>query len=511
MVPSNKLQVQELLAGSSIGVLASSIVLLFLSWLVVSRGPPRLPILGNLHQAPNKQPWKKYKEWSDTYGPIISVQNGATTTIIISSWEIIKMHMARKNTVYSHRPRLQFYEHVTGGLNASVLPYGETWKAHRDLRNCLLKPSMTVKYRQIQHVEVMHLLHILPSRDDFSSAIRRFIASLFTTLAYGTRMEHDSDPEIEELEGILREISVESEAVMTGAAAITAVLFPSLGSLSTRWRTKADMLHTKLTTALQERAKVALQKPTWNWVKEIQKSEMSQSLSLKELSHFVGGLYEAAMAPYQGLRIIIAAIILFPDAAARVCSELDEVIGKDRLPDFADCDRLPWTNAFIKEAMRWRSLTPLGAPRAASKDDVYLSYRIPREATVLVNTYAIDHDERIFPDPDEFKPERWIADSSLPQVLYGFGQRGCPGRHMGQDSLFIATSRLLWAFNIESSEPGALDRERLLESADGTSLSSFMPEFKARFSPRSAQHQSVVEEQWESAQKDSDILLAQVM
>ncbi|KAK6820189.1 hypothetical protein RU639_007484 [Aspergillus parasiticus] len=522
MALSTKLQAQELLSGPSIRVLASSIVLLFLSWLVSSRsrkeqlplppGPPRLPIIGNLHQAPSGQPWRKYKEWSDKYGPMISVRNGASTTIIVSSWEIIKMHMERKNTIYSHRPPMLFFERVTGGLNASVLPYGETWKAHRNIRSSVLKPSMTVKYREIQHVEVTQLIYELLSKDDFSPVIRRCIASVFTTLAYGTHVEQDSDAEIEELEEINRKITVASEAVMTGPGAITALLFPSLGLLSNRWETQADALHIQLTTVLEERTKSALRKTTWNWVKEIENNEKSQCLSLKELSHLVGGLYEASMAAYQGLRVIIAAIILFPEAAARARDELDKAVGKGRLPDFVDCDRLPWTNAFIKEAMRWRSLSPLGAPRAAFRDDEFMGYRIPRFATILINTYAIDHDEKTFPDPFDFKPERWIDNPHLPQLLYGFGQRGCPGRHMGQDSLFLVTSRLLWAFNIESGESGDLDLERLLDSAHGTSLSSFMPEFKAKFSPRSAQHRLVVEEQWESStQKDSDALLAQVM
>lgn len=48
-------------------------------------GPPRLPIIGNLHQAPKLWPWRTYREWSKQYGPIFSLKYGGDTIIMLSN------------------------------------------------------------------------------------------------------------------------------------------------------------------------------------------------------------------------------------------------------------------------------------------------------------------------------------------------------------------------------------------------------------------------------------------
>ena len=61
----------------------------------------------------------------------------------------------------------------------------------------------------------------------------------------------------------------------------------------------------------------------------------------------------------------------------------------------------------------------------------------------------------MYPEPDAFKPERFInADGSLrddPVVTsaFGFGKRVCPGRHFVDSSFFIVVASLLSVFKIE--------------------------------------------------------------
>ncbi|KAL4734143.1 Fumitremorgin C synthase [Aspergillus similis] len=467
-------------------------------------GPTKLPIIGNIHQVPRQFPWKKYKEWADIYGPIMSFQFAGTTTVVFSSWDLIKTHVERRNTVYSSRPSVPFFLHATGGLSASILPYGPEWKLQRNIRSSVLKPSMTMKYREVQDLETTQLMYELLSSNDFSINLRRCIASIFLTVAYGERCKDNVELEaIDQLEDLNRAIAIHAETLFSGTAAIVMQLvFPRalVERLPARWKKDADILHDKLTADLVGRARAALRRPGWNWVKEfhanreVEKVEgEARDFRLKRLAYMVGSLYEASMAASQALRIIILAGILHPEAVSRMQEELDTVVGRNRFPDFNDTGQLPWTQAFIKEAMRWRSLTPMGSPRATSDEDECRGYRIPRGATILVNVWAMNHDEMVFPEPFTFNPERWVHNPSLPQMLYGIGQRACPGRHMGQDSLSLGTARLFWAFDMVQP-PGAeeIDQERFLDS--GTTLASFVPDFEVQFTPRSAQHRRVIEE-----------------
>jgi cytochrome P450 len=68
---------------------------------------------------------------------------------------------------------------------------------------------------------------------------------------------------------------------------------------------------------------------------------------------------------------------------------------------------------------------------------------------------AILHDPVMYPDPDSFKPERFInLDGSLRQdpvltTLFGLGKRICLGRHLADATIFIVIASLLSVFNIE--------------------------------------------------------------
>ncbi len=56
----------------------------------------------------------------------------------------------------------------------------------------------------------------------------------------------------------------------------------------------------------------------------------------------------------------ILAMKLYPDVQRKAQAELDEVIGKNRLPDFNDRDRLPFIEAIVKETLRWLPVGPTG-------------------------------------------------------------------------------------------------------------------------------------------------------
>lgn len=59
---------------------------------------------------------------------------------------------------------------------------------------------------------------------------------------------------------------------------------------------------------------------------------------------------------------------------------------------------------------------------------------IPGNTTVLISPYVAHRNQRVFPDPESFNPERWLGESgkSLQQyfILFSTGARGCIGRNI---------------------------------------------------------------------------------
>ena len=73
-------------------------------------------------------------------------------------------------------------------------------------------------------------------------------------------------------------------------------------------------------------------------------------------------------------------------------------------------------------------------------------------ATDDVGTPPVHLNEHDFPEPHEFKPERFIQQRDYPGIFghsaFGWGRRICPGMHLGLASVSINIARILWAFDV---------------------------------------------------------------
>jgi len=56
----------------------------------------------------------------------------------------------------------------------------------------------------------------------------------------------------------------------------------------------------------------------------------------------------------------VLAMVAYPDAQKKCQAELDRAIGRSRMPTLEDRDRLPYIRATLREALRWRAVSPIG-------------------------------------------------------------------------------------------------------------------------------------------------------
>jgi len=198
---------------------------------------------------------------------------------------------------------------------------------------------------------------------------------------------------------------------------------------------------------------------------------------------YAGGTHTTVIATTS----FILAMMLYPEVQKRAQAEIDSVVGQDRFPNFEDRDELPYIAALIQEITRWAPIAPQGLAHRAMKEDVYEGYRIPEGATIVANIFSIARDEEMYPEPLEFKPERFLGSS--PQVdphkfVFGFGRRVCPGVYFAEASLYLNFSCILAAFTI--SKPLNERGEEITPPAEFESngLLSQPKPFKCRFIPR---------------------------
>ncbi|KAH6919314.1 cytochrome P450 [Coprinopsis sp. MPI-PUGE-AT-0042] len=151
---------------------------------------------------------------------------------------------------------------------------------------------------------------------------------------------------------------------------------------------------------------------------------------------------------------LILALAQHPEAQRRAQEEIDSVIGPGQLLDFDDLARLPYLQALLKEVVRMWPVTPLAVPHATSEDDVYKGFFIPGGTMTFANTWAIFRDPAHYPNPFEFRPERFLKDGQLnPEVLdpescgFGYGRR-----YLSQESLGFFAMSLLAKFDVFPSK-----------------------------------------------------------
>jgi cytochrome P450 len=146
-----------------------------------------------------------------------------------------------------------------------------------------------------------------------------------------------------------------------------------------------------------------------------------------------------------------------PEVAARVRREVDDVLA-GRPARIDDLPRLPYLRQVAKETLR---LYPPGwlFPRIPLEEIAIAGYRVPRGANVFFSPYALHHDDRSYPEPESFDPDRWIPDraAEIPPCAYlpfGLGQRSCIGDSMAMTALLIVVATLMsrWEFR---GVPGA--------------------------------------------------------
>ena len=148
-----------------------------------------------------------------------------------------------------------------------------------------------------------------------------------------------------------------------------------------------------------------------------------------------------------------------PGARDRLEAELAAVLGDGPAsPD--DVPALPYTQAVVNETLR---LYPPAyvTGREAIRDTTIGGTRIPKRHIVLISMYTTHRDPRFFPEPDAFRPERWLdgLEKRLPRgafIPFGMGSRKCVGASfaMMEATLLLATIARRWRFELAAGEIG---------------------------------------------------------
>lgn len=145
-----------------------------------------------------------------------------------------------------------------------------------------------------------------------------------------------------------------------------------------------------------------------------------------------------------------------PEKASVAFEEVQRVLG-DRTPVADDLPQLPYLTASLKEALRIYPPAAGLLSRRAMADIKAGSWVIPKGSMIIVAPWVLHHDARHFPQPDAFRPERFMPDAPpLPRsawMPFGLGPRVCIGQHFAMTEMTLVAAMLLQRYDL-AREPG---------------------------------------------------------
>ena len=172
---------------------------------------------------------------------------------------------------------------------------------------------------------------------------------------------------------------------------------------------------------------------------EVDSKERASILSEDYIINSVGDMFSAGSDPVTAaLRWVIAYLVHHPECQGDIQSQLDNVVGRNRMPGLDDRPKLPLIMATIMESLRLGNVAPTTLPHYTLKDTTLAGYHVPKDTVVMANLMAVHLDPSIWENPNSFNPRRHIdSDGQLITnsgnfLPFSAGRRVCAGEALAK-------------------------------------------------------------------------------
>ncbi|GMH09464.1 hypothetical protein Nepgr_011305 [Nepenthes gracilis] len=427
-------------------------------------GPFPLPIFGNLFELGSK-PHKSLAKLAHKHGPLMTLQLGQVTTIVISSAEMAKQVLQVNDISFTNRNVLD----AVCALNhhkASIIwmPVSATWRNMRKICNS----HIFSKYRldsthHLRRTKVEELLAYVQSCCQAGVAVDIGQATFITNLNllsntfFSVDLLQPGSDKIHEFKETVWNIMVE-----VGKPNF-ADYFPMLKRIDPQAIRKHTAIHFKklmdlFNTMINQRL-LAIKSGSFE-IKDVLDEllnisyENGEELEQSYLPNLLLDLFLAGADTISStLEWAMAELLRNPDKLTKAKEELEQVIGRGNLVQEGDIERLSYLQSIIKETFRLHPPAPFLVPRKVNADVELCGFTVPKDAQVLVNAWAIGRDQNLWENPHSFEPERFLGlemnvkGRDFELIPFGAGRRICPGMPLAMRMLPLMLSSLIHSFN----------------------------------------------------------------
>ncbi|WJX52173.1 hypothetical protein P8452_38310 [Trifolium repens] len=143
--------------------------------------PPRLPLLGNLHQLGLLPHWS-LQNLSHKYGPLMLLYFGKVPVLVVSSADAARKVMKTHDLVFSDRPHSKMLDILLyGSKDVASCAYGEYWRQIKSLSVLHLLSNKRVRsYHRVREEETLRMMEYI--KECCSSASPLNLTELCSTI-----------------------------------------------------------------------------------------------------------------------------------------------------------------------------------------------------------------------------------------------------------------------------------------------------------------------------------------
>ncbi|CAN6466345.1 unnamed protein product [Victoria cruziana] len=431
-------------------------------------GPKGLPIIGNLLQLGIRfsELEPTLRKLRDRYGPIFSVRLGSRPAIFIANRDLAHQALVQSGATFAGRPRSTAVARIINSNqhNISSASYGPLWRLfRRNLMTEVLSPARTKAFAEGREWVLTLLLERLRAEADENGGavvpVRIFQHAMFCLLlfmCFGEKLEDDVVQKVE--------IALRTALLAFGRWNVLAI-FPRLSRIffRRRWQELLD------TRRKQEEAilplirarKLVDEKNRFCYVDSLFSLELPDGRKLDEgemvtlCGEFLNGGTDTTSTAVQW---VMANLVKNPRIQGKLYEEIRAVAGEDGEVGEESLSRMPYLKAVIMEGLRRHPPGHFVLPHTVTEDEVTLNgYSVPKDATVNFMVGEMGLDEKVWKDPLEFRPERFLAGGEgedvditgsreIKMMPFGVGRRICPGMGLAMLHLQYFVANLVREF-----------------------------------------------------------------
>lgn len=441
-------------------------------------GPYPWPIVGNLFQI-GKDAHIRLAEMAQLHGPLMSLRLGQRTLIVGSSsaaaLQILKTH----DHVLSARDvsrALQDKEPTVYNMN--LLFTSESGDGCRYLRNLYTSKLFSSKALEsrakLREEKVMEMVKYISSKGGKEDIVIKNVMSIIATNILGNTLLSIDLLDFEG-NGIGAGIKDCVRRLATlGMKPPLADLFPILG----RWGYE-DWYKQVMHIIEEEFGTI------WKDILQRKRKESNISSDLKDFTDFliekgftnqhINALMEELFsAGTDSISLttewFVAELLRNQEVMQKAKDEVMKKIDGNVVKE-SDLVHLPFLEACFKETLRLHPPAPLLLPHKATQTCEVMGYTIPKDSQILVNVWAISRDPKIWDDPLNFKPERFIGSKltykgkDFEYLPFGGGRRMCPADAMASKTILLTVASLILNFDwfLPSMNHGDIDMDEEMD------------------------------------------------